>query len=343
MPHSLQDHMNKFPASFRESDVARRIFEAHIQEAMVNEPEAPLIEIFDNNIGEEVTPRWEFHYTNEMWCGEGVPPPDVRNLEGCGCVGRCDPKSGKCACARRQLKWVQAYINEDIIPPTWPGSPFVYDHKGMLQRFECPIFECNQFCRCDEDCSNRVVQNGRKWPVHIVRTMHKGWGVSAGNKKIPKGSYIGIYAGELLTEQEGEERGRYYDLYGRTYLFSIDFHHLKLGMEDPDDWENLYVVDAYHAGNFTRFLNHSCDPNCKILACYIGDADINKPLLAVFTTRDVEPWEELCFSYYGDIEEKREEIEAERKKAGEDVRVREHAVYALCRCEADNCIGRLFS
>lgn len=73
----------------------------------------------------------------------------------------------------------------------------------------------------------------------------------------------------------------------------------------------------------------------------------------------MEPWEELCFSYYGDIEvsdvdvifdcaetrsqEKREEIEAERKKAGEDVRVREHAVYALCRCEADNCIGRLFS
>lgn len=48
--------------------------------------------------------------------------------------------------------------------------------------------------------------------------------------------------------------------------------------------------------------NHSCDPNCKIFACYIDDADINKPLLAVFTTRDVEPWEELCFSYYGDID-----------------------------------------
>jgi histone-lysine N-methyltransferase SUV39H len=48
--------------------------------------------------------------------------------------------------------------------------------------------------------------------------------------------------------------------------------------------------------------NHSCDPNCKIFACYIDDADIDKPLLAVFTTRDVEPWEELCFSYYGDID-----------------------------------------
>lgn len=48
--------------------------------------------------------------------------------------------------------------------------------------------------------------------------------------------------------------------------------------------------------------NHSCDPNCKIIACHIDDADVDKPLLAVFTTQEVEPWEELCFSYYGDID-----------------------------------------
>ncbi|KAH0832246.1 hypothetical protein J3R83DRAFT_13220 [Lanmaoa asiatica] len=332
IPHSLQDNMNALPASFRQSDVARKIFQAHIREAMTNEPDAPSIEIFDNGIGSEVTPMWEFHYTNDMWYGEGVPPPDVKGLESCGCVGRCDPKSGKCACAQRQLRWVQQYIDGEIIPPTWAGSPFVYDHRGMLQRLECPIFECNRFCACDEDCPNRVVQNGRKWPVHIAKTTHKGWGVFSGNKKIPKGSYIGIYAGELLTEQEGEARGKYYDMYGRTYLFSVDFHHLKQGIADPDDWENLYVVDAYHSGN-----NHSCDPNCKIFACYIDDADVDKPLLAVFTTREVEPWEELCFSYYGDIDEKREEIE-EAKEAGEEMTVRDHAVYA--RCQSQICAER---
>jgi len=36
-----------------------------------------------------------------------------------------------------------------------------------------------------------------------------GIGVFAGAKRIPKGSYIGIYAGEILTEQEGEDRGQY--------------------------------------------------------------------------------------------------------------------------------------
>ena len=156
LPHSLQDYMNMLPATFRNSDVGRRIFEAHIQEAMINEPDGPLIEIFDNNIGDEVTPQWEFHYTNEMWYADGVPPPDVKNLESCGCIGRCNPKSGKCACARRQLKWVQRYIDEEIIPEMWPGSPFVYDHKGKLQRLECPIFECNRFCSCDDNCPNRV-------------------------------------------------------------------------------------------------------------------------------------------------------------------------------------------
>ena len=53
---------------------------------------------------------------------------------------------------------------------------------------------------------------------------------------------------------------------------------------------------------FTVFIppqNHSCDPNCIIALCYINDADINKPLLAIFTTQDISPWGELCFSYAG--------------------------------------------
>jgi hypothetical protein len=37
----------------------------------------------------------------------------------------------------------------------------------------------------------------KTWPI----------GIFAGRQKIPKGSFIGIYAGELLSENEGEERG----------------------------------------------------------------------------------------------------------------------------------------
>lgn len=34
-------------------------------------------------------------------------------------------------------------------------------------------------------------------------------------------------------------------------------------------------------------------------ACYINEANLDKPFLALFTRRDVLPWEELSFSYSG--------------------------------------------
>jgi [histone H3]-lysine9 N-trimethyltransferase SUV39H len=34
-------------------------------------------------------------------------------------------------------------------------------------------------------------------------------------------------------------------------------------------------------------------------ACYINEANLDKPMLALFTRRDVLPWEELSFSYNG--------------------------------------------
>jgi SET domain-containing protein len=49
--------------------------------------------------------------------------------------------------------------------------------------------------------------------------------------------------------------------------------------------------------------NHSCDPNCNIVAVYINEAYIEKPLLTIFTIRDVAKGEELCFSYFGEPDE----------------------------------------
>ena len=39
------------------------------------------------------------------------------------------------------------------------------------------------------------------------RALNIWLGVFAGPRRIPKNSYIGVYAGELLTEAEGEKRG----------------------------------------------------------------------------------------------------------------------------------------
>lgn len=327
LPHELQDRVNALAQSYRNSHQATVLFEAMIDEAMDDELGAPPISII-NEVTDEGAPLWEFVYTNQMWYGEGVPAPDIKNLKSCGCVGRCDPKSKTCGCAKRQRHHLKRYIENNTIPKTWNGVPFLYDNKGSLQFFGMPIFECNDFCGCDEDCPNRVVQRGRRYAVNIKRTETKGWGVFNGPKKIPEGSFIGIYAGELLTVEESDHRGTLYNKFGRTYLFDIDFHYMGAVA--------TYSVDAYHAGNFTRFLNHSCDPNCEINPCYINEANIEKPLLTVFTKREVEPFEELSFSYMGCIDDETISKAKNAKKSND-------AVYAECHCGSRNCLGVLFS
>jgi len=44
---------------------------------------------------------------------------------------------------------------------------------------------------------------------------YKGWGVKA-ISRIPRGTFIGIYAGELITEDESELRGELYSQINRT-------------------------------------------------------------------------------------------------------------------------------
>lgn len=39
------------------------------------------------------------------------------------------------------------------------------------------------------------------------------------------------------------------------------------------------------------------------MPCYINEADIEKPLLTIFTCKNVNAGEELCFSYAGRLDE----------------------------------------
>ncbi|KAI0789158.1 SET domain-containing protein [Abortiporus biennis] len=317
IPHDILDHMNSvFATARRADDMQRKVFEAIIStNTAVDEPLAPPIHIL-NPVDSELTPPFEFHYSNTIWHSDHVPRPDVENLQGCDCRGVCDEKV-PCACLLRQQK----YSGSDI--------GFIYGSDKRLRDHGYPIFECNAFCGCEEKCQNRVVQLGRQVEVNIQKTVKKGWGVFAGSKRIPANTFIGIYAGEILTDAEGEERGFKYNIFGRTYLFNLDFYHLK---EEKPDWQIAYCIDAYHSGNFTRFLNHSCEPNCKINACYINEANLEKPLLTVFTIYDVEPKEELCFSYYGDPDDEDENFEDDQSDA----------VYVPCQCGATKCTGRMW-
>jgi hypothetical protein len=147
LPHHLQDHINSMSERIRMHGTMREILECTIMQNTTDEPDAPPIQVF-NEIDGEPTPPWEFYYTNQMWHGKGVPPPDVTKLESCDCVGKCDPRSSKpCACLEKQRRYLQN-----------PNGDFQYDKAGRLKESQSdyPIFECNDLCGCDEECRNRV-------------------------------------------------------------------------------------------------------------------------------------------------------------------------------------------
>lgn len=145
LPHTLQDYINHMSEWTRSLPDMRTVFTAAIQEnTALDEPDAPPI-LMENSIDDEPTPPWEFHYSNQMWHGEGVPPPDIENLISCDCIGRCDPRSKTCACALRQQQALHCQ-----------NADFAYDNKGRLKEPGYPIFECNDLCGCDDDCRNRV-------------------------------------------------------------------------------------------------------------------------------------------------------------------------------------------
>lgn len=109
-------------------------------------------------------------------------------------------------------------------------------------------------------------------------------------QNIKKGSFVADYVGEVISNEEAEERGKKYDAEGRTYLFDLDFNSDK-------DHENMYTVDAMYFGNVAHFINHSCDPNLSIFNVWIDCLDPELPRLCLFARRDIAKGEQITFDY----------------------------------------------
>jgi [histone H3]-lysine4 N-trimethyltransferase SETD1 len=78
----------------------------------------------------------------------------------------------------------------------------------------------------------------------------------------------------------------------------------------------LEIIDATHYGNKARYLNHSCDSNCR---ARVVDIDGKKKIM-IYTIRDIRKDEELTYDYQFKIE------------SGNHIE---------CKCGSKNCQGRL--
>lgn len=133
---------------------------------------------------------------------------------------------------------------------------------------------------------------------------------------------------------------------GQSYLFVLDWKQEEQDDDDDEDDEHkpdqkFYVVDGQKFGSPTRFINHSCNPNCKIIPVSTTEpGDDSLYHLAFFALCDIPPGTELTFDYNPFWVEKDTDTDEEKDKDKEKEKVDPNAV--TCLCGEDNCRGQLW-
>ncbi|CAO3636118.1 unnamed protein product [Cunninghamella blakesleeana] len=214
-----------------------------------------------------------FTYVDDFLYGENVNKPDPDFLNSCDCDRVCVTQRN-IGCHELQA----------------------YRKTGDLKiGFDGAIVECNMRCPCDKNCYNRVVQRGRTKPLVIYRTKKKGWGVRA-TVDIKERTFVEQYIGEVISQAEGDRRGKIYDKMGTSYLFDMDL------AEGDQNLSVKHVIDSYIYGNASHFFNHSCNPNLAVYGTFYDSADPTFHRLAFFSKRHIKRGEELTFDYCGNAD-----------------------------------------
>ncbi|KAJ1859778.1 hypothetical protein LPJ73_001692 [Coemansia sp. RSA 2703] len=230
---------------------------------LVSEAQSTQPIVISNTVDKVGCPE-NFTYINENIYSEDIPRP-CTPVCFCSCTDNC---VNDCECVEERY-----YDNEGIV----------------ITGRTVPLMECGPKCACNEDCVTRVIQKGSNVNLEIFRTKHKGWGVRS-RQHIKKGTFIAEYVGEVISSEDADRRGVEDTAAGLTYLFDLD-------MNTPVGAITEYSIDAKTHGNVSHFFNHSCGPNMEIRQVFVEHRDPRLHRLVFFTTKDVEPKEELVFDY----------------------------------------------
>ncbi|KAH7981762.1 hypothetical protein HPB52_001072 [Rhipicephalus sanguineus] len=119
------------------------------------------------------------------------------------------------------------------------------------------------------DCENQRFQKRTYARTSLVRTPGRGWGLLT-SQALAAGDFVMEYVGELIDEEECERR------LAELHMENIqNFYFLTL--------EKDRIIDAGPKGNMSRFINHSCEPNCETQKWTVnGDTRVG-----IFAIRDI--------------------------------------------------------
>lgn len=142
------------------------------------------------------------------------------------------------------------------------------------------MYECHRdLCPARERCENQRFQKRQYAQTSVVQAPRRGWGLRA-DQALSAGDFVMEYVGEIIDEKECARR-----LAQLEEENSRNFYFITL--------EKDRVIDAGPRGNLSRFMNHSCQPNCESRKWTVnGDTRIG-----IFAIEDIKPGTELTFNY----------------------------------------------
>ncbi|OAD57248.1 Histone-lysine N-methyltransferase, H3 lysine-36 and H4 lysine-20 specific, partial [Eufriesea mexicana] len=142
------------------------------------------------------------------------------------------------------------------------------------------LVECSPgICPAGPKCNNQAFVRRQYPAMEPFHTVGRGWGLRS-LEPIKVGQFVIEYVGEVIDEAEYKRR-----LHRKKELKNENFYFLTI--------DNNRMIDAEPKGNLSRFMNHSCSPNCETQKWTVnGDTRIG-----LFALCDIEPGEELTFNY----------------------------------------------
>lgn len=187
-------------------------------------------------------------------------------------------------------------------------------------------------------CPNRASQWPRPIAIEVFKTDWRGWGVRA-TTTIPTGTVVGFFTGKIITRKKAlaldeARRARWKRdtasaqssdtkvLDQRGYIFDIDIEELPDSRNQDDGFR--YSVDSWAQGNWTRFINHSCDPVLRVCTVIVDAPEPILGRLAFVAKKKIPAGTELTIDY------------DPRYTEGAAMKDQE---MQPCHCDADSCRG----
>lgn len=166
-------------------------------------------------------------------------------------------------------------------------------------------------------CGNRLFRDKTWAKTERFKEHAMGWGLRA-KQEIKEGQLVIEYIGEVIDEIEMrrrmEHQRKFTPLDHEFYIMEIDNgfyvdgkkrginiiftkHYLLLNVKVFGIFINL--LSLFNLGNVSRFINHSCDPNCELERWVVN----GRMRIGIFAIKDIADGEPLSYDYQFDTKE----------------------------------------